>query len=258
MSFSAEYRRILSRMGYYDYQSRLIFRHLGQEDGWDGHLTKCRNFILGAVETVKPEIVTVLGSGWLLDVPLAEMLVSVKKINLVDVVHPPDVLQQAATFGKVNIINDDVSGGLIAEVWERMQGYSFLKKKKTLSDIAVKVWEPGFETGMVISLNILTQLEALPIAWIRKKASVSDTEYDQLRLEVQKSHLRFLSERRSVLISDTEEVFSGPGAEHEAVRTALAAFPHGEKEDEWQWDFDLKGADAYTRRSIMKVKAVLF
>ena len=65
MTHSISYRRILNRMGYYDYQNGLIYNHLNQEGGWDSHLDHCRNFINRALDYYKPEKVTVLGSGWL-------------------------------------------------------------------------------------------------------------------------------------------------------------------------------------------------
>ena len=48
-----------------------------------------------ALDYYKPLNVTVLGSGWLLDLPLAEMLEKTEMIYLVDIVHPPEVVMQA-------------------------------------------------------------------------------------------------------------------------------------------------------------------
>ena len=68
-------------MGYYDYQSGLIYRHLNQESGWDSHLEKCRSYILRAIDKHKPGKVTVLGSGWLLELPIAEIVEKTGKIG---------------------------------------------------------------------------------------------------------------------------------------------------------------------------------
>ena len=70
-------------MGYYNYQNGLIYRHLNQEGGWDSHLERCRSFILEGVGFYKPGKVTVLGSGWLLELPFAEMVERTGKICLV-------------------------------------------------------------------------------------------------------------------------------------------------------------------------------
>jgi len=90
MTQSLSYRRILHKMGYYNYQRGLIYHHLDEEGSWNDHLRKCRSFILEAVERYKPPVVTILGSGWLLDLPLSEITAMATTINLVDIVHPPD------------------------------------------------------------------------------------------------------------------------------------------------------------------------
>ncbi len=83
------------------------------------HLKNCRNFILKALDYCKPSKVTVLGSGWLLDLPLKEMTDLVTEINLVDIIHPPEVKEQAAGIKKVILREEDISGGLINEVWQK-------------------------------------------------------------------------------------------------------------------------------------------
>ena len=35
---------MLSKMGYYTYQNGLIYNHLNQEGGWDGHLATLQEF----------------------------------------------------------------------------------------------------------------------------------------------------------------------------------------------------------------------
>ena len=66
-----------------------------------------------AVRIQKPERITVLGSGWLLDLPVAEISEMVSEIILVDIVHPPDVIKQAGMIRNIKIVEADVTGGLI-------------------------------------------------------------------------------------------------------------------------------------------------
>ena len=74
MTHTIAYRRMLGRMGYYNYQDGLIHHHINEEGGWEDHLSHCRDFILKAINLFRPEKVTVLGSGWLLDLPFAEII----------------------------------------------------------------------------------------------------------------------------------------------------------------------------------------
>jgi hypothetical protein len=97
-------------MGYYNYQAGLIHHHIDQQAGWEDHQAHCRNFILKAIELYKPGKVTVLGSGWLLDLPLAELAECNGSVSLIDIVHPPDVIAQARNFNNVELIEQDITG----------------------------------------------------------------------------------------------------------------------------------------------------
>lgn len=258
MTQSYEYRRILHRMGYYNYQNGLIYRHFNQDGGWDYHLSRCREYILKAVDHFKPENITVLGSGWLLDLPLAELTERCGKITIVDIIHPPDVLSQAGAFKNIEIREDDVTGGLIKEVWTKTKSYSFFRKMKNLSDIEIPVYRPGYGPGLVISLNILTQLENLPVEFMKKKSTISEDQFLSFRKEVQDKHLEFLKCYRSVLISDIEEIITTKDGKKNVIPTLRTEIPEGIRKEEWNWDFDLRGSDFYNSRSIMKVVAVTF
>ena len=245
-------------MGYFDYQQGLIRRHLDQNGAWDSHLENCRRYILRSVDFFKAEKVTILGSGWLLDLPLAEILEKTKKVILIDIVHPPDVVKQVAEFGNVELIEADVTGGLIDEVWARVPGPGFFKMPLSLSDITVPEYVPGFDPGLVISLNLLTQLENLPLELIKKRAKVRKNELDNFIKEIQRKHLEFLSKFKSVMISDVEEIFTDKSGSVKTVRTLHADIPHGEFREEWTWNFDLNGSDYFNTTSVMKVVAITF
>jgi hypothetical protein len=258
MKYSNFYKSLLNKLGYYDYQSRLIFRHLNQEGGWESHNENCRNFILKALDLIKPEKVTVLGSGWLLELPLAELAEKTGTVYLVDIVHPPDVVSQTAVLKNVVLVENDVTGGLIEEVYKEVQKHSLFKRMKSLADIQIPEYKPDFDPGLVISLNILTQLESLPVDYLRSRARIPEVESSRFRSEVQSQHISFLKNHPSILISDTAEIFTDTKGLEEKVPTLLTELPAGRLTENWTWDFDLKGADNYTRRSIMNVTAVAF
>jgi hypothetical protein len=194
MTHPPSYRRILHKMGYYDYQQGLIYRYLNQENGWENHQQKCRNFILRAVDLIQPEKITVLGSGWLLDLPLVELAEKVKKVCLVDIVHPPEVLNQTSGLKNIELSEQDISGGLIGEVWNKAGKCTFLNKLKTLDDIIIPEYKPADDPGTVISLNILTQIESLPERFLKKKSIATNEDFLHFREEIQKKHLNYLKE----------------------------------------------------------------
>ena len=163
MTHDVQYRRILYRMGYYNYQQGLIYHRLREQSGWNSHLRNCRSFIARSLYFAKPSIVTVLGSGWLLDLPLKEIAEQVRQVNLVDIIHPPDVKKQITVFPNVTLREEDISGGLIGEVWSIAGKRLFFNKLKSLDAIRIREYSPQYDPGMVISLNLLTQLESLPL-----------------------------------------------------------------------------------------------
>ena len=257
MPIDESYKRILHKLDYYNYQHGLIIRHLNQGAGWDSHLDKCRKFILKTIELNHPEIVTVLGSGWLLEVPLAEMSEMVRKINLVDIVHPPEVIKQTQTIPSVNLITDDVTGGLVGKIWKRTSEMPLLRKLNSLEGVEIPEYVPDFDPGLVISLNLLSQLDVLPVRYLQKKSSINDEVLMAFRRDIQNMHLGFLKKHKSVLITDVSEIFSDNHGKKEELKTVLIDLPSGACREEWIWDFDLLGYDFNRKSSVLKVFAIL-
>jgi hypothetical protein len=258
MPHSESYKRILNRMGYYNYQQGLIYRYMDQEEGWNSHLKKCRDFILQAMDDYKPPEVTVLGSGWLLDLPLAEILEKTQSVRLIDIVHPPETIRQVSELENVEILEMDITGGLIAEVWEKTRKIFWFNKLKTLELIEIPDFKLPGDPGLIISLNILTQLEELIIEHLRKKSSVNKEEFDRFRSKVQMKHINFLaSNNLSVLITDTHEIFTDKSGKTTNRQSVVIDLPKGRKRDTWTWKFDLERSDYFQKRSVMEVVAIM-
>jgi hypothetical protein len=244
-------------MGYYNYQRGMIFHHAGQEGGWENHHEHSRKFILNAINIFKPEKVTILGSGWLLDLPFTEILEKVSRICLVDIIHPPDVINQVRNYDNVELIEKDVTGGLIAEVWEKTRKYSFFNRVKSLEQIEIPEFYPDIDPGMIISLNILTQLEVLLIDFIKERSRIGEEVFRHFRTEIQKKHIDFLTKHRSVLISDYAEVITDRSGVTKTIPTLYTDLPTGSVREEWTWNFDKTGGDLYNSRSQFKVVALI-
>lgn len=243
-------------MKYYEYQQGLIYRHMGQEGGWDSHLERCRRFILSVIKEKRPEKVTVLGSGWLLELPLAEIIDDGIMVNLIDIVHPPEVKNQTAKYKSVMLIDDDLSGGLAAEVWRHIKAGPILFRKRGFPDIDIPEYSFDEDPGLVISLNLITQLEILPLKALEKRFMYEEKEAINFRKRVQEQHLNFLKKHNFILISDISEKAFIKNEEEQVKETLLVQLPEGKISDEWKWDFDLAGADYYMKKSLFMVKAI--
>jgi hypothetical protein len=244
-------------MGYYDYQRGLIYHHIDEEGGWSDHLKNCRNFILKSLDFYKPSIVTVLGSGWLLDLPLREIADKASEINLVDIVHPPEVKSQVTEMKNVVLREEDISGGLISDVWNKAGQRYFFNKLRSLDNIKVPEYKPQFNTGMIISLNIFTQLEALPVELLKKKTVADEESFVRFRKAIQQNHLSLLKNHESVLISDLSEVITERSGRVREINSVLVDLPEGRRKEEWTWHFDLRNSDYYRKKSVFRVSAIL-
>jgi hypothetical protein len=258
MNHEAAYRRILNRMGYYNYQRGLIYHHMNEEGSWNYHLKSCRNFILKSVEYYKPSVVTVLGSGWLLDLPLMEISQKLSLINLVDIVHPPEVRSQTADLKNIILIEEDITGGLIEEVWNKTRHRSFLNRLRNLDSINIPAYNPVYETGMIISLNIITQLESLLVEWLKKKSTADNGSLIIFGKTIQENHLSFLKKHNSIIISDVSEVITDRTGNVSEKQSLLVQLPEGRFREDWTWDFELKTSDYYSKKSSFKVVAIIF
>ena len=257
MTQSISYRRILSKMGYYNYQNGLIIHHVNQEGGWESNQERCRSFILKALELYKPQKVTVLGSGWLLELPFAELIEQTEKVCLIDIIHPPDVISQAGDYKNVDLIEQDITGGLITEVWLKAGKYSLFKKLKSIADIVIPEFKPDGDPGMVISLNILTQLESLLIDFLKKRSKIKEEEFELFKTEIQRKHIDFLRKHSSVLITDYAEVITNRSGSVMTVPTLVTDLPPSQLREEWTWNFDQTGGDMYNSKSQFKVVALI-
>jgi len=255
MTHSLAYRRMLTMMGYYSYQNGLIYRHLYQDGGWEGHLGNSRRFIIKTLERYNPEKITVLGSGWLLDLPLAEIIDRGIKIILVDIVHPPDVIKQVKNIKNVELVEEDITGGLIERIWQMRRKFSVIKRYQSLNSVDVPEFRLYDDPGLVISLNILTQLESIPLDFLRKRSTLREDEVIELRKKLQLQHLDMLKNHSSVLITDYAEIITCRTGDTKIIATMVVDPPPPAYREEWIWKFDQTGADLYNCRSQFKVLA---
>lgn len=256
MAYSQSYRRMLHKMGYYDYQQGLIYHHLNQQKGWLAHEKHCRDFILKAAGMYHPEKITVLGSGWLLELPLAELAETTQHICLIDIIHPPAVKEQVKKLENIELLEMDVSGGLIENVWRKTANHIFFNRLKSIKDIEVPEFSLD-DPGMVISLNILTQIEHLPVRMLEKKTKTGKDEILGFRKKIQNSHISFLMRHKSLLITETAELFTDDSGNTDELKTVIADLPDGQMKETWTWDFDLKGSDFKRKRSLMAITALM-
>jgi hypothetical protein len=124
---------------------------------WEDHLERSRRAVLEAAAACRGHgAAVILGSGLLLDVPLAELAERFQEVVLADIVHLPHVRRYARRFGNVRLVPYDVS-----TVAERL--FKHIESgRRELPEPMPAEFRLAPATSMVVSLNILSQLTVLP------------------------------------------------------------------------------------------------
>jgi hypothetical protein len=231
-------RKILRKMNFLSDQEGIMSRYLKESSNWESHLNNSREFILKSVRKRKISKISLLGSGWLLDVPLDELTKMFSEILLIDIFHPPQILHKLKKIPRVKHIEMDITGGMIHEVYHLVKEFRKSGKKKDVSLLQSKGFLPQFNPGFVVSLNILNQLDILIVDYLKKYEVYNDEEILMIRRIIQQAHLNSLPEGNSCLISDVEEMIYD--REQLEKRNALVhvPIPEGKRRNTWEWLFD--------------------
>lgn len=146
----------LRRLGYLREVIGTQSRYRRCAAAWAPHLKNSRRAILAAADTPGRRKVTVLGSGLLLDVPLAELAATFEEVALVDVLHLRPARRAAHRFSNVRLVEADVSG-----VIGQLPDPEAVPPSPDL---------PEGDADLVVSANLLTQLPFLPCRWLSRRA----------------------------------------------------------------------------------------
>lgn len=200
-------------------------RHRRCHAAWAPHLARTRAAVLDAIRrTSRRRTVLVLGSGALLDLPLAELAGAFRAVVLVDVVHPWRSRLASRRFANVTRITDDVTGVLEAV---------------SNGDLASpspyhRIDSP--EVDLVVSLNLLSQLPVIPVR--RLDGRVAAAPLTAMAQDLVRSHLADLdrSQASTLLVSDVERVSVDGGGRVVERESLIADLPEPAHDHEWWWD----------------------
>ncbi len=231
-------RKILRKMNFLSDQEGIISRFLNESSNWEPHLNKSREFILDSVRGKNIPLITILGSGWLLDVPLEELEKECNKILLIDIFHPPQILHKIRDLPSVKAIQMDITGGMIEEAYHLVQEFRKTGRKKNITDLTSSGFQPDFKPGFVVSLNILNQLDILIVDYLKKFSVYTGEEIMALRKMIQQSHLDSLRAEQSCIVTDFEERVYDDSRLERVSPLVHVPLPEGKRKTSWEWLFD--------------------
>jgi hypothetical protein len=226
------------KMGYFDDQSGIIRRYHRECEHWDAHLMNTRQFALDTMQGKNCESAAVLGSGWLLDVPVEEMSRYFKKLFLYDVRHPAAVKKQIKHLHNVELRVCDLSC-FVRPVYQYAKQYRNSKNRPPISDILPQTTLDLNGFDFVFSCNILNQLDILLVDYLGQFFDLSHEETVTFRSSVQQYHIDMLPRNRSCMVADYEEITCAPDGKEISRKTSVY-HPIVQRQDvrRWTWKFD--------------------
>jgi hypothetical protein len=249
--------KIIRRMGYVRDQEGIMNRYLREAENWQRHLDHTRSFIVSSFVASDAETVAVLGSGWLLDIPLEQLRKRFKHVYLVDIYHPPQIRKKVEHMDRVELVTEDLTGGAIEKVWR------FKKEKRKTATIAGLMEQfslnpplSHIQPDTLISVNLLNQLDIILCDYIRKELHFQQEDFPLIRRAIQTFHLDWIQQKPGCLISDILEEVEDKQGKKSSKALLYTDLPRGFRSDSWWWTFDSKGNYHPGAHTNMKVQAV--
>ncbi len=224
--------RFVRRMGYLHEAIAIRARAGRCRAAWESHLRRTRAVIRRAAgRCSRRRKAVVLGSGLLLDVPLADLARAFREVVLVDLVHPLGSAWKRRRYSNVRAVRADITG--VAEaVWlaARDPGAELPRAEPSL-------FCNDEEVDLVVSANLLSQLPYLPVAYLERAGVHPPEAVDALARDIVTAHLRCLRQAAGVaaLVTDVEELkVDVKGSPVSRVDTLHGVAPPP-ADEEWDW-----------------------
>ncbi|MFW5657971.1 MAG: hypothetical protein ACOCYF_00830 [Bacteroidota bacterium] len=248
-------RKFLKRIGYVTDQKGIINRYIEEQENWSSHLNNSRQTVLDFCSRVDTEKLTIFGSGWLLDLPVYDLIPRFRKIELIDVYHPRQIRKKLGKFDNVEFTCTDLTGNGIEVVgnWLKKAG-----SVESIEGIEIFPYSPPDKSGSFVSLNLLNQLDNILLDPIQNKLNLGSEFLIPLRAKIQKAHLDLLQTLKSCLITDVNEKIYGKKGLEETRDLVFVAIPKGVNQKSWNWIFDTRGAYYPGKRVEFSVQANMY
>jgi len=241
------------RMEYLYQAIALRGRYRRRKRSWQPHLDAARSFITAVAEKcVSRGRVVVLGSGLLLDVPIQRLTELFEEVVLVDIVHLPEVRRRVRAYPNVRLLQHDITG-VAKPLYENIRrGIHALPEGNVVI--------PGADvcTGLVVSLNLISQLAAIPSYYIAKKMPhFPQSELDAWCNRIRAAHLDALAVLSCdvCVIADYAYVWSDPRGAVVEQGSTVGDLVLPEPGVAWEWHIAPFGEEPGGHAKTLSVRA---
>ncbi len=201
---------------------------------WQPHLERSRAFVLEAAERCRDRNkAVILGAGLLLDVPLAELSTMFGEVVLLDVVLLPEVRRMIKQYGNVKFIQIDVTN-----MAEKL--YNDIRLGiRSLPQVSSGIPDCARNAGLIVSLNILSQLWVVPRAYVLKKLpGIEEEQLEDWCRHIMESHYGFLRSQTCTVCLVADHEFVNRDRDGRIVNrgSTVANFLLPEPQASWTWN----------------------
>jgi hypothetical protein len=246
---------IVRKAGYFKDQSGIMQRYLREGENWQHHLKNTKQFIIESIDQCNEKNnLAVLGSGWLLDVPIEELAGKFDQVDLIDIVHPAQVKNKLKRFANVSFLPVDLTHGLV-EAAAGCKSYSQFQQimKNQKPDLGLNKY------SLVISVNLLNQLDIILCDYLSKRFGTQPMQMMEIRKIVQEQHIMDLPLGKTCLITDFIEINLHTRTGFKSEKNLIyCTLPQVTNEQFWEWEFDTHQTYHQNFNTIFKVRAVQF
>jgi len=225
-------------MGYINDQQGIFTRYSENRGFWDLHIKNTKEYIINSFKNKNVKSAAILGSGWLLDLPIKEMLNKFNEIYLFDICHPIPIQKKFKNHPIIKIINFDLTGGIAEKIFELSKS---IKKGSqfSLNDINFPEIKEFTKYDFVVSLNVINQLNIIIEDYIKKYFLCNDEEIKEFAKNIQSNHLKYLPDNKSCVITDFEEIYIKNNNEYKRENLVYIPLDCYHSIKRWQWHFDM-------------------
>ncbi len=229
-------------MDYLDEIIAMRRRFRRNRTSWQSHIENTRRFVLSVAQKCKNRNkVVILGAGLLLDVPIKELSSLFRKVALLDIVFLPEVRRKVKDYGNVTLIQHDA-----ANIARKLHAniHSSLPELPVSMPLITEVYE---DAGLVVSVNLLSQLWVIPRQYALKKLPCLDEEQvDDWCRQIVESHLAFLGSMPSpvCIVADYEFVKRDRGGVIASRGSTVYGVKLQTPDTSWTWNIMPLGEDS--------------
>ena len=193
------------RIRKFGYLKRLIaleFRAKRWESEWTSYIRNTRNLIIKAADLCdRQETAVILGSGLLLEVPLAALSERFERVYLVDIFHMPQVRREAKKYFNVKMLTGDITGVFIAMKENRPPGPNYPAPPPRIPHLK--------DADLIVSCNCLTHLAPPFTDFFEKTRGFSELDSDKVAYQIMEQHAKAIAEEATgvgVIITDEDRI----------------------------------------------------